>query len=244
MSKIKKDVMNRAPLAIYTSLLLMVLLLVPFTVGAENTTNLGLNNVQGTLIGYNNSLADLYVGIKIKTPLVNDKFISITLNLKKYGNPTDDLVITLRGDNSDAPDQTIYGTATINGTDLTQNNQSYTFSFNNTNIATQTTYWIVLTRSLNTFNQTNYYELAVDTNYTNCNIKTSSNSSTWNAYVNKCAYGKFTTEKTSQSGGQTSNSLTDEIWTIINENSRTNAWYFSIIFAFTLFSFGYFVIRY
>jgi hypothetical protein len=243
MSKINKDIIGKTPLAIWTSLLLMVFLLIPFASHAETVTNLGLNQVNGTLIGYRTDSTDMYTAIKIKTPLVNDKLVSVKLYLKKYGNPTDNLVITLRGDNSDIPDSTIYGTQTINGSLLTTNHTEYTFTFNTT-IAPQTYYWLVITRSLGTYNQNDFYELSTDTNYTNCNIKQSTNGSSWGTYLNRCAYGKFTTDKTTQSGGQTSNGITEEMWTVLNENARTNAWFFSIILSFAIFTFGYFVIRY
>ena len=73
---------------------------------------------------------------------------SVTLNLKKFGTPADNVVVAIQADSSGVPSGSDLATAgTVAGGTLTTSLADYTIDITDVDIAADTTYWVVVTRS-------------------------------------------------------------------------------------------------
>jgi len=73
---------------------------------------------------------------------------SVTLNLKKFGTPVDNVVVAIQADSSGVPSGSDLATAgTVAGGTITTSYADYTIDITDVDIAADTTYWVVVTRS-------------------------------------------------------------------------------------------------
>jgi hypothetical protein len=97
----------------------------------------------------------------------NTNLSKITIPFQKYGNPTDDITLSVYDDNSGVPGNWLYDSiTTINGTSLsTTNDIDCDFLFSgNANMTPNAKYWIVLKRTTS-LDTSNYYRIWVSTAY-------------------------------------------------------------------------------